>query len=269
MKKTILSAIAGFFASIGEKLFEHLNVHMGRTGMIAHVVPSSSEINSFRVTNPGQSEVIRQRLYDYNLYPTAGAQQINFFSQPIGQGLTSAVGAVAGQPKTKLDTNIVLANTLPSGQQYLIESIEVLFMPGSVATANTYTPAALASFLAATAATVAGPVNDVNTVYQSGVLELNILSKTYLQETPLLAFPPKAHFELDAASSSTSATMGVLVHQLAKAAGRPYFLEPPISLQPATNFGVSVTWPAAVATGSGFNGRIGVILDGYFERASQ
>jgi hypothetical protein len=40
-------------------------------------------------------------------------------------------------------------------------------------------------------------------------------------------------------------------------------------LQPAVNFEVLIRYPAAVATPSGFNGRIGVILDGYFMRASQ
>lgn len=231
--------------------------------------PTAAEFNQYRVTNPDQSEVIRQRLYDYLLYPTAGQQQLNFFSQPIGQGITSAVGAAAGAAKTILDTNMVLPNQLPSGQQYLIESIEVLFLPGSVATANTYTPAAISAFAAAAAAAVAGANNDVNTVYQSGVLNLQVLSKNYLTETPLMAFPPKAHFEVSAAAASTSATMGLNTISMTKASGRPYFLEPPISLQPATNFGVSITWPAAVATGSGFNGRIGVIFDGYFQRASQ
>lgn len=230
---------------------------------------SVADFASNRVTNPGQSEIVRQRLYDYQLYATAGYTQLSFFQQPIGQGITSAVGATVGSGKTVWDTNMELGGQLPSGKAYLIESIEVLFTPGTVATANTYTAAGFVAFAAAAAVTVANWVNDVNTFYQSGLLELNILSKNYLRETPLLAFPPKAHFDLSAALASNSATTGQVAQTLAKAAGRPYYIEPRVTLQPAVNFDVTLRWPALVATPSGFNGRVGVILDGYQMRASQ
>jgi len=232
-------------------------------------VPTAADFNRGRVTNPGQSEVIRQRLYDYLLYPTAGVAQLNFFSQPAGQGITSALGAVVGTTKTQWDTNLVLPNQLPSGAAFMIESVEVLFLPGSSAAANTYLPNVVKAFAAAAALTVAAYVNDVNTVYQSGMLELNILSKNYLRETPLLAFPPKAHFSGFAAEASNSATVGEVAIALLKADGRPYYVEPEITIQPAVNFDVTVRWPAAVATGTGFNGRMGVILDGFTMRASQ
>lgn len=151
----------------------------------------------------------------------------------------------------------------------MIESIEVLFFPGSVATANTYTVASPALFNATAAAAVSSQIADVNSFYQSGMLELNILSKNYLRETPLLAFPPKANFNLDAAYASNSATTAEVGAVNMRAAGRPYYLEPTIALQPAVNFEVVIRFPAAVATPSGFNGRVGVILDGYFMRASQ
>jgi hypothetical protein len=110
---------------------------------------------------------------------------------------------------------------------------------------------------------------DVNSFYQSGMLELNILSKNYLRETPLIAFPPKANYNLDAAIASNSATTAEVGAINMRAAGRPYYLEPTIALQPAVNFEVVLRFPAAVATPSGFNARVGVILDGYFMRASQ
>lgn len=234
-----------------------------------NVMPSGEDFRRTRVTNPDQSEIIRQRLYDYQLYATAGSTQLNFFSQPAGQGVTTAQGAVVGSAKTLWDTNLVLPNQLPSGSAFQIESIEVLFMPGSVSTANTYTPAAQSVFAAVAAASVAGAINDVNTFYQSGMLELNILQKNYLRETPLLAFPPKAHFELSAALATNSATTSEIAAVLSKAGGRPYYIEPKISLQPSVNFEVVLRWPGVVATPSGFNGRVGVILDGYFMRASQ
>lgn len=232
-------------------------------------VPSASDFNSRRVTNAAQSEVIRQRFYDYLLYATAGATQLTFFSQPVGQGITSSQGSTVGATKNLWDTNLELPNTLPSGKAFMIESIEVLFTPGSVSTANTYTPANLSIFNAVAAAAVFAQVNDVNTFYQSGMLELNILSKNYLRETPLMAFPPKAHLDVTCGVASNSATTAEVGVAFAKAAGRPYYIAPEIALQPAVNFEVLLKWPAVVATPSGFNARVGVILDGYFMRASQ
>lgn len=232
-------------------------------------IPTAADFNSRRVTNPSQSEVVRQRLYDYQLYPTAGQTQFSFFQQPIGQGLTSAVGGTVGSGKTQWDTNMEIGGTLPSGKAFLIESIEVVFFPGSVSTANTYTVAKPLEFNATAAATTGAQLADVNSFYQSGMLELNILSKNYLRETPLISFPPKTQFNLDAAVASNSATTAVNIVENMRAAGRPYYIDPTIALQPAVNFEVLIRFPAAVATPSGFNARIGIILDGYFMRASQ
>lgn len=232
-------------------------------------LPTAADFNSRRVTNPAQSEIVRQRFYDYQLYPTAGVTQLAFFQQPIGQGITTALGGTVGTGKTLWDTNLELGGTLPSGKAFMIESIEVVFFPGSVATANTYTVASPALFNATAAAAVSSQLADVNTFYQSGMLELNILSKNYLRETPLIAFPPKTVFNLDAAYASNSATTAELGAVNMRAAGRPYYIDPTIALQPAVNFEVLLRFPAAVATPSGFNGRVGVILDGYFMRASQ
>lgn len=232
-------------------------------------LPTAADFNSRRVTNPAQSEIVRQRFYDYQLYPTAGATQFAFFQQPIGQGITTALGGTVGSGKTLWDTNLELGGTLPSGKAFMIESIEVVFFPGSVATANTYTVASPALFNATAAAAVSAQLADVNSFYQSGMLELNILSKNYLRETPLIAFPPKTVFNLDAAYASNSATTAELGAVNMRAAGRPYYIDPTIALQPAVNFEILLRFPAAVATPSGFNARVGVILDGYFMRASQ
>jgi hypothetical protein len=231
--------------------------------------PTAADFDAGRVTNPGQSEVIRQSLYDFQLYPTAGQTQLNFFSQPAGQGLTSAVGATAGAAKSLSDTNLVLPNQLPSGSAFMIESIEVFFYAGSVSTANTYTPANISLFAAVSAAAVAGQLNDVNTVMQSGLLELNILQKNYLRETPLQRFPAKTGIDGNFAIASNSATTAETALANARATGRPYYIDPSVTLQPAVNFEVLLKWPGVVATGSGFNARIGVVLDGYTMRASQ
>jgi hypothetical protein len=232
-------------------------------------LPTAADFNARRVTNPGQSEIVRQRFYDYQLYPTAGVTQLAFFQQPIGQGITTALGGTAGSGKTLWDTNLELGGTLPSGKAFMIESIEVLFFPGSVATANTYTLQAPSTSAAVAAAAQFAQLNDVNSFYQSGMLELNILSKNYLRETPLIAFPPKTAFNLDVGVASNSATTFSVAAMNMRAAGRPYYIDPTIALQPAVNFEVLLRFPAAVATPSGFNARVGLILDGYFMRASQ
>jgi hypothetical protein len=239
--------------------------------MAMDFVPTAADFNARRVTNPSQSEVVRQRFYDYQLYATAGTSQLTFFSAPVGQGLTTALGGTAGTAKTLWDTNLELPNTLPSGKAFMIESIEVIFFPGSVSTANTYTLANPVAFSTTGAAAQAAQLSDVNSFYQSGMLELNILSKNYLRETPMIAFPPKTNFNLDVAvaSAGTNAQPSGFALMNARVAGRPYYISPEIALQPAVNFEVVIKFPAAVATPSGFNARVGVILDGYFMRASQ
>jgi len=267
----VFASLQSAFVSAAEKAHDSLFRYMVKTGSIQCLdqIPSAADFNARRVTNPGQSEVYRQRLYDYNLYPTAGVSQIGFFTLPIGQGITSALGGTVGTTKTRSDTNMELAGQLPSGKSFLAESIEVLFKPGSVSTANTYTPNAISAFSAVNAAATFRSVDDVNQIYQSGLLEFTVLSKVYLSETPLMVFPPKAHLDISGAVATNSATTAAAGVTLAKAVGRPYYLRPEISIQPAVNFDVTIKWPAAVATPTGFNGRIGVILDGYFMRASQ
>jgi hypothetical protein len=223
------------------------------------------------VNRSQQPEVYRQRMYDFLLYPTAGQTQLLFFSLPQGQGLTSAVGGTAGTVKTVQDTNLEVPNMLPKPKSMLVESIEMYFEPGSVSTANTFTPRqpATAAAVAAVAVLLDG-VNDVNQVGISGVLEFFVGSKLYLQEAPLKAFPPKARIEVDTAiGNSDTTTHNAVAVNMAHWGGRPYYLDPPITLESLQNWGVNCRWPAAVAMPSGFNARIGVALDGVIYRLSQ
>lgn len=238
--------------------------------LVSCAVPTAADFERYRVTNPDQSEVIRQRLYDYNLYPAAGSTQLNFFSQQVGQGIATALGAAVGSAKTQWDTNMALANQLPSGAAFKIETIEVFCFPGSSNVANTFTPALIGDFSAVAADAAVASMNDINTFYLGGLLELNILAKNYLRETPLQAFPPKTGFGGPAAIATNAAATGAIAINGMTANGRPYDLSAcEITLQPAVNFEVVLRWPAAVAMPSGFNARVGVVLDGYWMRASQ
>lgn len=226
-------------------------------------------LSKYAVNVPGSAEVVRQRLYDFQLYPTAGQAQMSFFALPIGQGVTSALGAAVGTAKTYADTNMEVAGALPRPKNYFVESIEIIFEPGSVNTANTYTPAIPNLFAVAAAAAVMAQIQDINLIRQSGWLEFYIGSKTYLWEAPLGTFPPKVRLELDAAVASNSATVGEVGAVAAKWGGRPYYLDPPITLESMQNFQIYLKWPGAVATPSGFNGRIGVVFDGVMFRNAQ
>lgn len=234
--------------------------------------PSLSEVMGYSVQRPDAVEGIRQTLYDFALYPTAGSTNIDFFQQPQGQGLSTAAGN-AGNPKTLADTNMNAGGQLPNPLAFLMTSIEVLFWPGSSAAANTYVPQVLSTFIAVpVAGTVpisSGALNDQNAVLQTGFLDLTVISKPYLQEAQLLSFPPKTRFDVDCAVATNSATTGTSAIASGKAGGRPYYMNPPILIPPTTNFRVSLRWPVAVATPSGFNGRIGVRLDGFLYRNAQ
>ena len=102
---------------------------------------SLATLRQYAVNVPGSSEVIRQRLYDFQLYPTAGQVQLAFFQLPIGQGIATGIGAPVGSAKTYADTNMEVSGALPRPKNYLVESIEIVLEPGSVNTASTYTPA--------------------------------------------------------------------------------------------------------------------------------
>lgn len=222
-----------------------------------------------RVTRPGQNEIVRQSFYDFQIYPTAGVTSLSFFQQPKGAGQASYQGATAGTTKGIWDTNMDVQGMIPAGKIFRVESIEVPFFPGSVSTANTFVPANVIAFAAVAAQTVQGLVQDVYNFYHSGALQFFILSKSYLDEAPLGRFPPKTHYQTNVAIATNSATTSELAAAGAYMVGRHYKLDPEITLTSVQNFSVNLTWGAAVATPSGFNGRVGVILDGILERASQ
>jgi hypothetical protein len=271
-----MQALRNFFGALGDTLHAWLFTYLQAAGLVAGVspfnmgnVPTAEDFERGRVTNPDQSEISRGRLYDWLLYPAAGVQQLSFFSQPVGQGVTTALGAVVGSTKSLFDTNIQIANTLPSGKSFFLQSIEVFFYAGSSSAANTYAPAPHNFFNAAAAAAVMVELDDVDTFYQSGMLELNVLDKNYVRETPLNCFPQQVGISYSAAVTATVAAGTEVGGQIVQSAGRPYTIDVPFTLLPQQNFSVNLSWPGLVATPSTFNGRVGVILNGWYMRATQ
>lgn len=232
--------------------------------------PTPQTFNEYKVTNPNFSQCVWGPLYDHAIYPAAGAQSLPFFQTPIGAGITSALGATAGTTKTLHDTNMQLAGQLPSGLQFMAEGLEVCFWPGSVNTANTYTQNTLAFFTAAAAATVgAAQLNDPNVFLQAGLLTLNVLNVSYITVPSMVNFPSRSVLDLSATVATNSATVGEVGAAVVRAGGNPFELNPPIALQPAVAWNVTISYPAVVALPSGFNARVGVFLQGWQFRAGQ
>jgi len=238
--------------------------------MSFQVAPNPQTFEQYKVTNPNFSQCVWQPLYDFNLYPAAGVQSLPFFQSPIGGGKTTALGATAGTPKTLHDTNMQLAGQLPSGLQFMAEGVEVQFWPGSVNTADTYTQNTIAFFTAVAAATVgAAQLNDPNVFLQAGLLTLNVLNVQYVTVPGMVNFPARSVIDLSAAIASNSATTAEVGAAVVRAGGNPFELNPPIALQPAVAWNVTLSYPAVVALPSGFNARVGVFLQGWQFRAGQ
>lgn len=267
----ILSAIANFFKQeIGVVMLYHLHRFGGIAYNMQQTFPDLKTFRSYMVNQAGVAEVIRQSLYDSAVYPALGiAGNLTFFQQPIGAGVSSSPGNAANV-KTIADTNMTLAGQLPAPQGFWIQSVELDFQPGATTGASWVQTVPTITTPTFSAAAIGGPANDVSLFYSAGQLTLTVGTKPYLQEAPLLYFPPKARFELDAALSGvTNATSVVVSHTKLKAGGRPYILEPGIPLMTSQNFNVTLFWPTAVATNSTFPGRVMCKLDGWLFRAVQ
>lgn len=217
----------------------------------------------------GKVEVIRQPLYDYILYPTAGsAAPLQFFAIPIGQGVSSSSGNVAN-PKGLADTNMQLQGQLAAPQAFWCDGIEVDFQPGSSAAANTFVTQNPTIFNAAAAAAVQAGELDSNAVLSGGFLDFQISNKSYYTEGPLYRFPPKAALALESAVTATVAAGTVYGKAKIRALGDPVQLNPGFGIMSSQAFNCRVTYPTAIATPSGFNGRIGVVLNGWTFRPVQ
>lgn len=240
---------------------------------VAYLVPGQfPSVQDFRnyATTTLNLEVIKQDLYDTNLYPTAGMTNLAFFSTPQGQGLSAHQGN-ANAVKNLADTNMVLGGQLQRGQAFFIDSIQVDFESGSVSTANTFTPMAPMTSTATPVVTTTGSagVNDKAFVINSGALVLTIGTKPYLQDAPLCKFPPQWRFETS--NAFAGGVSGTIMINLASsyAGGLLYKINPGLTLFDGQSFGVSLQWPTVQATPSGFNGQMRVVLGGWLARPVQ
>lgn len=211
--------------------------------------PSLAQLEQYNVNVEGQPEVIYQPIYDFQVYPTAGFASRAFFQVPEGQ-----------QGKTFDDTNMELTAALPVPINMAVTDVQVWFFPAG--------PPGIAP----ATAVIGRNWNDVDAVLQAGNLQLEIGSKEYLVDAPLIKFPPQARIAGTAAlSAATTVTATTIDNQVdyATGAGRIYDIVP-LRLISQQNFVVRLRFEGgAVATPSGVNGRIGVALGGYRYRLAQ
>lgn len=206
--------------------------------------------------NPGQwsvnmtptMEAISQPLYSYQAYPAVGGNVFTFFQTP-------ATGAITAE-----DTNMQLAAQLPAPQKFLIQGIGIDFLSG------------LAPVLGPRADAAISTANDFYAVLRRGVFNLTVGSKAYLDMAPLMALPPRAHFDMNSAVTSATTPAGALQTIMSAAWSEGDVFRPiPVLLEAGQNFKCTLGFPAGpVALPSAdAAARIGVILYGTLYRSPQ
>lgn len=196
---------------------------------MAGAIPNLTELAQYNVNRPNQVEALRSSLYDTLSYQAAGQSQLQFFQTPKGQS-----------GKTYAQTNMTLAGALPAPQSFLVQEIHLFMFPGELP--STQGAHAASAF-----------VNDVYNFYTAPAwLEFYIGSKAYLDEAPLMKFPPPNGLSGFSALSdtTTAAASGATTIGYASAGGCPYELNPPILLVPTQNFNITLNWPSLQALSS-------------------
>lgn len=221
-------------------------------------LPSPEEFARYGVNLSGTSDIIWQPQYDSALYAAAGQGQLNFFTQPIGQGVTSHPGGAG--TKTLADTNLTLQGQLPTPQKFLAVGIEIQIYSG------------LNPGRGPVAQNTAGQMwNDIMAISRGGVLQYTVGTKPILQEAPLGNFPQQTFLEGEVALSDATTAGANLLSQVEYAAirGRTYAIQP-TGIPSGQNFSVQLSWPNVVALPSAnATTRIFVRLLGWLARGVQ
>lgn len=227
-------------------------------------VLTSAQLQQYSV-GTGTSDVIWNPLYDSIAYPAAGLALFSFYSNPIGQGTSSTPGAGA-VAKTIYDTNLTIGNQLTSGNEFYMIGSESAYMPGvsNAALPLTVLPGRVND--AATSTSIGIFVNDVWSVGQGGIKTLKVgTDRTYLQDGPLMLFPPTARLAVAAAlAGSTLTTIGMEIAYAAWS-GETYTIVP-VYIQSNQNWTLTVAYNTIIPTPSAQIGRLMDRMRGYLIR---
>ncbi len=221
-------------------------------------VPQLSQFREFAVNLMGTDDVQWLPLYDIQLYAAAGQNQLQFFSQQIGAGVTSHPGGAG--TKTIADTNMTLSGQIPAPQKFMVCGIELIVYSGL----NPGRGAALP-------ATAGQMWNDVMAIARGGSLSFTVGQKIYAQDAPLGSFPQQSFLEGECALADATTAAAALFSQIEYAAIRgAVYQVPPQVIPHGQNFNVTLAWPNVIALPSAnATTRIGVKLLGWQSRAVQ
>jgi hypothetical protein len=279
--KAKLSLMAAVLAAIGTNVIHETEWQMSESGMekvrevrgesfapVAYAqgraIPSAAQLQSYGVGVAGIQDIIWDPLYDSVAYPAAGIAQISFYSNPIGQGTSSAPGAGA-VVKSIYDTNLTIGNQLTSGNAFLMVGSENLFFPG-VNNSTTPTVAfAVEPGRSNVPTTVGIFVNDIYNVGNGGNKIMTVgTDRQYITDGPLNMFPPATRLAGFSAIAGGTTTAGNEIDYAAWS-GELYNIAP-IFIQSNQNWTMVVSFAALIPTPSGQIGRIVDRMRGFFIR---
>lgn len=217
---------------------------------------TADELNAHRTTVGNVQDVVYAPLYDSASYAAAGQLALNFFATPVGQGTTTAPGATGN--KTLADTNMQQAGILAKGNEFYMTGQEFLFFPGLDIGRGVIAFALTGDY-----------ANDTIDVGKSGFVTLQVGSnRQYIQDGPLMLFPPTARLAVAAAIgyTNTAGTQSTSEIDYATWAGEPYAITP-IYLEATQGFQETIQWPALVTISA--TARLFSRLRGYLIRNAQ
>lgn len=217
---------------------------------------TKDELNSHRATVGNLQDVIYAPLYDSVGYAAAGQLQSTFFTTPIGQGTTTAPGATG--TKTLADTNMYAAGQLTKGNEFYMTGQEFMLFPGLDIGRGVIAFALIGDY-----------ANDMMDVGKSGFVTLQVGSnRQYIQDGPLLLFPPNARLAVASAIgyNNTLGTQSSAEVTYAVWAGEPYSITP-IYIEATQGFQEFIQWPALVTISA--TARLFSRLRGYLIRNAQ
>lgn len=228
--------------------------------MMGRPILTKAQLQQHRTTVPGVQDSIWAPRFDSALYVAAGQLQLNFFTNPIGSGTTSAPGATGA--KTIADTNMDNAGLLAKGNEFYCTGIELLFFPGIQPSREAVALANVGQF-----------ADDVWTFMRSGWLRFQIQQRDYALDAPLGRFPPTTRMavvstvQVVPAGAATAAST-LYEETYAACAGARYDIVPTYIVSTQA-FRLQLNWPTAVALPSGVDARVQARLRGYLIRDAQ
>jgi hypothetical protein len=261
--RTVWQMMPSGMKKIEEECFDY-HGPLAHAGSGGRPVLSASALQAHSV-GTGDTDVVWWPLFDSIAYPTPGATQFAFYSNPIGQGVSSSPGAGA-VPKTIFDTNLQIGNQLTSGNEFYMIGSESNLLPG---VSNAALPLTVLPAGANTPTTIGVFTNDVWSVGQGGIKKFTVgTDRNYFQDGPLSIFPPSARMSGWAAlaneGSTTGAGAGSQVNYTTW--GGEIYTMIPVYIQSNQNFTMTVSFAAAIPTVSGQIARLVDRMRGYLIR---